>query len=333
MAAIDPKVPGEIRLIPAGTFRARDGRPFELSAWRMDAASAARVIALVARAADDLVIDYEHQTLYTEQNGQPAPAAGWLKALEWREGDGLYAVALRWTERAAAAIAAEEYRYISPVFEYDKKTGEVLALKMAALTNHAGLDGLTDLTARAAAKFQTAATEQENDNMNREQLIALLGLAADATDDQINQGLVALKAKADKTPGLETEVATLKAQTTPDPAKFVPIETMQSLQTEVASLRAETTERNVNEAVTAALDAGKLLPAQEGWARELGKKDLAALKSYIETAQPIAALKGMQNGGRRPEGTANGGELDETALAVCKQLNLDPEAYKKTLAA
>lgn len=332
VAEINPKVPGEIRLIPAGSFRARDGRPTEVPAWRMDAAIAARVIALTARATDDLVIDYEHQTLYTEQNGQPAPAAGWLKALEWREGDGLYAVALRWTERAAAAIAAEEYRYISPVFEYDKKTGEVQAIKMAALTNHAGLDGLTDLIARAAAKFQTAAIEQENDNMNREQLIALLGLAAEATDDQINQALVALKAKADKTPGLETEVATLKAQT-PDPAKFVPVATMQALQTEVAALRAETTERNVNEAVTAALDAGKLLPAQENWARELGKKDMAALKSYIETAQPIAALTGMQNGGKKPAGGAQGGELDETALAVCKQLNLDPEAYKQTLAA
>ncbi len=330
VAEINPKVPGETRLIPAGSFRARDGRPFEVGAWRMDAAIAARVIALAARAVDDLVIDYEHQTLYTEQNGQPAPAAGWLKTLEWRD-DGLYAVALRWTERAAAAIAAEEYRYISPVFEYDKKTGEVLSIRMAALTNHAGLDGLTDLTARAAAKFQTASTEQENDNMNREQLIALLGLAADATEEQISQALVALKAKADKTTGLETEVATLKAQT-PDPAKFVPIATMQALQTEVAALRSETTERNVNEAVTAALNAGKLLPAQEVWARELGKKDLAALKSYIETAQPIDALKRMQTNGKGPEGN-QGGALDDVALAVCKQLGVSPEDYKKSLAA
>jgi phage I-like protein len=331
VAEINPKVPGETRLFPAGPFRARDGRPTEVAAWRMDAAIAARVIARAALAVDDLVIDYEHQTLYTEKNGQPAPAAGWLKTLEWREGEGLYAVALRWTERASAAIAANEYRYISPVFEYDKKTGEVLSIRMAALTNHAGLDGLTDLAARAAAKFQTAATEQENDNMNREQLIALLGLAADATEEQISQALVALKAKADKTTGLETEVATLKAQT-PDPAKFVPIATMKELQTEVAALRAEAVERNVNEAVTAALAVGKLLPAQEAWARELGKKDLAALKSYIETAQPIDALKRMQTDGKGPKGN-QGGALDDVALAVCKQLGVSPEDYKKSLAA
>lgn len=296
----------------------------------MDAAIAARVIALVARAVDDLVIDYEHQTLYTETNGQPAPAAGWLKALEWREGDGLYAIDLRWTERAAAAIAAKEYRYISPVFEYDKKTGEVLGIRMAALTNHAGLDGLTDLVARAAAKFQP--NREEDNTVDKAKLIALLGLAETATDAEIDTALAALKAKAGETDGLTAEVATLKAQT-PDPAKFVPIATMQSLQIEVAALRAETVERNVNETVTAALDAGKLLPAQEPWARELGKKDLAALKSYLETAPAIDALKGTQTGGKKPDGSTDSGALDDTTLAVCRQLGVDPEEYKKTLAA
>jgi phage I-like protein len=329
-AEINPKVPGEIRLIPAGSFRARDGRPTDVPAWRMDAAIAARVIALAAATTDESVIDYEHQTLNTETNGQPAPAAGWFKALEWREGDGLYAVALRWTDRARAAIEAGEYRYISPVFTFDKKTGEVLAIQMAALTNYAGLDGLTDLIVRAAAKFQTDVTDQENDDMNREQLIKLLGLADNSTDEQINQAIVALKAKAGETEGLKTEVATLKAQT-PDPAKFVPVETMKSLQAEVAALRADTTERNVNEVVTAALDAGKLLPAQEPWARELGKKDLAALKSYLETAPAIAALRRTQTDGKGPEGN-QGGELDETQLAVCKQLGVSPEDYKKSLA-
>jgi phage I-like protein len=329
VAEINPKVPGEIRLFPAGAFRARDGRPTEVPAWRMDAAIAARVIALSAAAIDESVIDYEHQTLHTETNGQPAPAAGWFKALEWREGDGLYAVALRWTDRARAAIEAVEYRYISPVFTYDKKTGDVLAIQMAALTNFAGLDGLTDLVARAAAKFQP--TSEEDTTVDKAKLIALLGLAETATDAEIEAGLAALKTKAGEVDGLKTEVVALKAQT-PDPAKFVPVETMKSLQAEVAALRAETTERNVNEAVTAGLDAGKLLPAQETWARELGKKDLAALKSYLETAPAIAALKRTQTDGKGPEGS-QAGELDETALAVCKQLGVSPEDYKKSLAA
>ncbi len=330
VAEINPKVPGEIRLIPAGSFRARDGRPFEIAAWRMDAAIAKRVIALAASTTDESVIDYEHQTLNTETNGQPAPAAGWFKVLEWREGDGLYAVNLRWTDRARAAIEAGEYRYISPVFLYDKKTGDVEAIRMAALVNFAGLDGLTDLNMRAAAKFQTA-TEQENNDMNRDDLIKLLGLAATATDADINQAIVALKAKAGEVDGLKTEVVALKAQT-PDPAKFVPVETMRTMQTDLAALRADLTNRDVNETIEAALDAGKLLPAQEPWARELGKTNLAALKTYIETAQPITALKRTQTDGKGPEGN-QGGELDETQLAVCKQLGVSPEDYKKSLAA
>jgi phage I-like protein len=65
------------------------------------------------------VIDYEHQTLRSAKNGLPAPASGWFKKLEWREGVGLFAVDVEWTDAAAAAIDAGEYRFISPVFLYD----------------------------------------------------------------------------------------------------------------------------------------------------------------------------------------------------------------------
>ena len=75
----------------------------------------------------DMVVDYEHQTLYTRENGQPAPAAGWFKQLQWRD-DGLYATGVRWTGKAAAAIEAGEYRYLSPVLHYDPNSGEVLAV-------------------------------------------------------------------------------------------------------------------------------------------------------------------------------------------------------------
>jgi len=57
--------------------------------------AAQHLIDRVAAAAVDYVIDYHHQTLLAEKNGQPAPAAGWFDALEWREGDGLYAIDVR----------------------------------------------------------------------------------------------------------------------------------------------------------------------------------------------------------------------------------------------
>lgn len=321
---------GSARLIPAGVFRARDGRPAGIEGWRIDGEIAQRVIARAAARVDDMVIDYEHQTLHAETNGQPAPAAGWFHKLEWRD-DGLYVVDLRWTPPAKAAIDAEQYRYLSPVFHYDRKTGEVLEVLMAAVTNHAAVDGLTDLVARAAARFNI--DPQEEDTV-KELMIKLLGLKEDASDMDVETAVVALKAKADKSDENATALAALKAQTTsePDPAKYVPVGVVTELQGQIATLSAQVTGREVDELIAGAIEDGKLLPAMETWARDLGKKDVAALKAYIASAVPVAALKGTQTGGKG-QGGGGDGDLDEAALAVCTQMGIDPTEYKKTLEA
>lgn len=76
-----------------GAFQSKDGRPASgtqgrIGHWRLDASNAAAVIAARRNGEQDFVIDYEHQTLNKATNGQPAPAAGWFKGLEWREGKG-----------------------------------------------------------------------------------------------------------------------------------------------------------------------------------------------------------------------------------------------------
>lgn len=330
VSAIPATTTGAVRLIPAGVFRARDGRPAGIDGWRIDRDIAERVIARAAARADDMVVDYEHQTLHAETNGQPAPAAGWFHALEWRD-DGLYVADLRWTPAAKALIDAQEYRYLSPVFHFDRKTGEVLDVLMAAVTNHAAVDGLTDLVARAAARFNI--DPQEEDTV-KELMIKLLGLKEDASDKDVETAVVALKAKADKSDENATALAALKAQTAsePDPAKYVPVGIVTELQGQIATLSAQVTGREVDELIAGAIEAGKLLPAMETWARDLGKKDLAALKAYITSAVPVAALKGNQTGGKGQGGDGDG-DLDEEALAVCKQMGIDPAEYKKTLTA
>lgn len=128
----------EIQLLPAGEFSAVDGRPHtdevESGKWVLTAELAAQLVAQVAARATPFVIDYEHQTLRAVNNGKPAPAAGWFSQVEWREGSGLYATGVEWTENAAAMIAAGEYKFISPVFGYNRR-GEVIELLHAALTN------------------------------------------------------------------------------------------------------------------------------------------------------------------------------------------------------
>jgi phage I-like protein len=323
-------VPLDIQLAPAGRFRARDGRPQNLpDGWLMTAQIAARIIERATAQAGDLVIDYEHQTLNSQDNGKPAPAAGWFRRMEWREGQGLYALGVQWTATARAAIAAGEYRYISPVFQYDTSTGEVLSVEMAALTNYPALPGLGDLQARAALKFIHL---EEKSTMIPEHC-ALLGLSPEATQEQITSALVALKAKADSVTTKDSEIAALKAAG-PDLSKHVPLDTFEAIKTENAALKTAKLKAEVDDLVDAGLSEGKLLPAQEAWARELGTKDIEALKGYLDKTPAIAALKGTQTTQTKGESQSDKpAALSETELAVCKQLGLDPAEYRKTLEA
>lgn len=327
--AISPNAQGEIQLTPAGVFRGRDGRPVEVDGFRIDARSALKVAALAAARKTPFVIDYEHQTLASEKNGQPAPAAGWFKNLEWREGAGLYATDVEWTVKARAHIDAGEYKFISPVFSYHPKTGEVLQMHMAALTNNPALDGMDAVAALATEFFNRPGSGQSQEDRPMKAIAILLGLAEDASEADITAAVTALKTKTGEqdtqNTALKTEIAALKTQN-PDPAKFVPIETVTQLQTNLAALTTRLNDGELESVIKGALDDGKLLPAMEGWARDLGKSDLAALKTYIEKNPAIAALKGTQTGGRGPAGS--GGMVDDaTNTAVMKALGMTPEQF------
>lgn len=350
-----------IQVLPAGQFRPADGRTegiADTGYWYVDAALAAQVIERAQARATKICIDYEHQTLHKEKNGQPAPAAAWIDqaTLEWVDGEGLFAVA-KLTQRAADAISAEEYLYFSPVFIFDKKTGAVLDLKLGALTNLPAIDGMEPLTATAAATFaadlaalsQTLIATQEETHMDEllEQLRWLLNLPVGATADEVKAQLqklmdqikgtsteVAAAASFDLSAHLaaqHSQIAALSQQTaTPDPAKFVPVALMTDLQTQLAALSAQVNAGKVDELVTAALVSGQLMPVQETWARDLGKSNLAALSQYLETAPKIPALAGSQTNGKGPN-AATLGSTDDTLLAVCSMFGNDPAQVQKTM--
>lgn len=307
--------------MPAGRFRARDGRPFKAGHWVLDAAAAERVIALAATRQTPFVIDYEHQTLHAPETGQPAPAAAWFTQLEWRENDGLYAVDVEWTDRARALIEADEYRYLSPVFHFDPTTGAVRELLMAAVTNNPAIDGIADL---AAARY-LATTEEES--AVDEKTLELLGLSKDASDEDIHTAIAALRTSADKVESLESDLAAARTATTekPDPAKYVPVSAVNQLTQELAALRSDVQGKEVDALITTGLEDGRLLKDMEDWARELGQKDVAALRTFLSKAQPVAALTSQQSGGRSPgEGDS---KLSDIEMAVCRQLGITEKEY------
>lgn len=343
--AISLTTAGEIQLLPAGEFRSWDGRPANAPAWKMNAALAANLIAAAAARETPYVIDYDHQFLRAEKNGQPAPAAGWFKQLEWREGVGLFAVDVAWTDRAREMIESGEYRYISPVVRFDK-AGAVTGLLMAAITNVPAIDGMEEIMLAAASLSLDQPNQETSMDDLLEQLRWLLNLPVGSTAEDILAQLQKLTdaIKQDQTTvaaagfditayigAKRAEIAALSAAA-PDPAKWVAIGTMQELQGQVASLSGELSGIKVDAVVKEALASGRLLPPMEAWAREFGAKDLAALSAYLKNAPVIEALTGTQTGGKTPAGTDTAA-LSADQLDLCRQMAIDPEDFKATLAA
>lgn len=173
----------ELRVLPAGDFRAVDGRPGNGRSWRLTPERGAQIVARAQLMTVDFNIDYDHQAMLSKENGQPAPAAGWFKNLEWR-GNGLYATDVRWTPRAQASLAAKEYRYISPAFEFDPHTLEVLGLINVALTNTPALHELGEIGA-LSLQLQQKAQPDSAALAERKDMARRLGMSVAALDAAI----------------------------------------------------------------------------------------------------------------------------------------------------
>lgn len=301
----------EIQLLPDGDFRGVDGRPWDSASWRMNSEVAARLISKMEERKNPLVIDYDHHTLSAIQTGQRAPAAGWFKKLEYRQGQGVFAVDVEWTEAAQAAIKAGEYRYISPVIRWDKETGEILDILNAGLVNFPNLKDMQQVEASAAQ----LETNQQEAAMN-EKLLAALGLKPGATEEEALSAVEKLKVQPQSA--------------TPDPSAFVPMAEFAALQAQFTTLSQGVLEKEVTALVDKAIGEGRLLPAQKEWATNLGKANMASLQSFLSSTPAVAgALALSQTDGKPPAG-GDTPALSETELAVCAATGVSQEDFMKS---
>ena len=304
---IDKAKYGRIQLLPYGKFRATDGRPTDVEAWYVTDTNGADVVALANSQKNPLPIDYEHQILHSQQNGKEAPSAGWMEYLYFNP-QGIFAD-VRWTDKAAEYIKNGEYRYISAVFAYDTN-GYVRKIFHAALTNNPALDGMDEVMVAASAQFfNQQKDEPEMDKKLLEALCTLFVLKADASEAEITEKVTALSAaKGDsqvavldvyaKLAEKEQSVAALTAQVgNPDPAKFVPVETVAALQADFNKLKLSIDNDKKSALIEAALSQGKLAPALKEWAASLSTE---ALTGYVDKATPIAALAGGHQANEDP---------------------------------
>jgi phage I-like protein len=354
--------PIRLQLMPAGEFRPQDAGRTDLpvtGAWRIDAAAAAQVITRCKARATQPVIDFDHQTLYVRENGKPAPAAAWITDLEWVEGAGLFGLATL-TQRGREAIESGEYRYLSPVFAFDKQTGTVLDFKLAAFTNLPAIDGMEPLTAAASQTFaadlaalsQQLSTISKEEHMDEllEQLRWLLNLPVGATPEdvtaQLQKLIDQLKAGAPEATAAASfelaaflgnqgeQIAALSQQAAtagkPDPALFVPMAMFADVQQKLAALSQQSGASELDRLIEKGVADGKLTPAMTQWARDLGAANLAALSQFLDTSPAIAVLTQAQTRSTPPVVQKKDAVTDDAVVqAVCSQLNLTPEQFAK----
>lgn len=186
--------PKEIHIVPIGEWKERG---FRISKEDCD-----DIVRNFESFGIKLVIDYEHQSLNTQWNGQPAPAAGWIGKLELRE-KGVYATEVEWTDEAVELIKSKKYGYISPVIVFDDHDPHDdswigCSLHSVALTNtpyfRADLEPIVNSRYANNKPAQNAgANTKENTDMTLEEQVAAL------TDEK--------KAQAAKIAELEATVA------------------------------------------------------------------------------------------------------------------------------
>lgn len=306
-AGLQRRASARVQLLPAGAFRSLDGRPQGVESWRLDAADAAPLIAAAAARSTPYVFDYEHQSLSAASEGHKAPAAGWFQALEFVAGEGLFATDVHWTDAARQLIEADEYRYVSPVFTWERASGRITGLINAALTNTPGLDGMRRVADLVAARLAVAAPlpfpikDAPMDEL-LDRLRHFLNLPPAATADELSAELAALSAQLGETAAAASALslgarlhAALAIQP-PDPAQYVPLTVHAEVQNELTALRTQQAERERGELLTAALADGRILPPTEAYWRT---QPVAALTAFLAVARPIAALAGQQSAAAR----------------------------------
>ncbi len=327
------ELPEWLRLLPLGQVNLVDGRP----PFEVDPQSLADMVQAFGDRGTDLVIDYEHQSL----KGGQAPAAGWIKDLEVRE-DGLWAK-VEWTGQAEEYLKRREYRYFSPVLRLDPDSRRPQELMNVALTNVPAIQGLSPLVAKwggealAGEKDGEAVSSGEAPDYEAcreqggwaEELKARLGLAAEAPHGEIWRRSVELFRDLAQTLSLPAEATACQLQGAVEALKAggAPVE---SLKEELAALKTQMSEETTARAVKEAIVAGKISPAQKEWALSYCRREPESFKLYVDKAPRVVPVGERLNLGEE-KGREDQG-LTPEELAVCRTMNLTPEAYSQAKA-
>lgn len=327
--ALDGQAPDWIELLPAGpAITGADGR-----AWTLPDPQA--LVAAFAQRHAALVVDWEHASEHRAPHGLDAPAAGWIDQLAVR--DGAVWGRVTWTEKAAAQIAAREYRYLSPVFSYQKADQRIVQLLSVGLTNQPNLP-LTALNAETPAM----------DDSLLEQLRYLFNLPTLATVADIRAQLEQLIAQLDAQTATAGQRLSLseyltavntKAET-PPLDRFVPradydaaLARASNAEQQLATLATERRAATIQTLLDRALTERKIAPATVDYYRAMCQTEdgIAQFEAFLAKAPAlIGAASGLD---QQPPPAADSPEAGFAANAALRAEFGDFETYRAFQAA
>ena len=303
--ALDGQAPDWIELLPAGPeILGADGR-----AWTLP--DPAAVVAAFAPRHAALVVDWEHASEHRAPHGLDAPAAGWIDELQVRAGAVWGRVT--WTEKAAAQIAAREYRYLSPVFSYQKADQRIVQLLSVGLTNQPNLP-LTALNREEDSPMPIPLT-----------LLTALGLAPAADEPAALAAVAALQSDL---------AAAHNRATTPPLDRFVPradydaaLARASNAEQQLATLATERRAATIQTLLDRALTERKITPATVDYYRAMCQTEdgIAQFEAFLAKAPAlIGAASGLD---QQPPPAAGSPEADFAANAALRAEFGDLDTY------
>ena len=326
------ELPEWIQLLPAGKCKTRDGR----APWINK--DPEKIVRAFQSFGMELPGDFEHQSMAGKEKTGPVGASGWIDKMEVR-GAGEIWGRVKWTEQSADLIAKREYRYISPVFDYDPNTREIVNLVSFALTNN------PNLYLRAVAT-QEGATKMPG---LKEKLVkAMNDMAENAEDEAVKESIAKCMAdhfgdgeapkkedegggEAPRKPVAPQEELTAKPaenarqSAAVDLSKYVPMSQFNALSDKVTAQENEMK----GALIDAAVAEGRITsgPAREDYAQMSQHLTRAELKAKLDRLPKVFAGNTSRTAPPviTPEVAAQ--TLTDSELAMCSAFGRSPVEY------
>lgn len=255
---------------------------------------------------DKVALDFEHNTFpgspEFERTQEPRPIAA-MGAVEVVANDGVYLNAIEW--RKAGLEQRENYEDLSPVPGTNDKREVVLVHSVALCRNGSVFDLTIENATALSALLNIKPTPKENTSMNitLSFLAVALGLAAEATEQQVKDKLATLGAPSALTP-LSVKIGEKTETLTPQQLA----QRVVDLASQFTALTASVTEKERTALITRFAEEGRV-PMKSGkayTADELKGLTVETLNILLDNTPPTVPLN-ARHGRTKETGSSGGG--------------------------